>query len=306
MQILSLGAPQALESCCVALGFFDGVHLGHAAVLRAAAEAARAQGLPFLVYTFRAADAPKGEAALLSDDGERAALFAALLADYCIFDDFSTARTLSAERFVSELLCRRLHARVAVSGEDFRFGYRATGDVSLLSRLLAAEGARTLTLPPVMQNGIPISSSRIRTALAEGDVLTAASLLGRPYALTLPVLHGQARGHEMGFPTANQALPAGRAIPADGVYVTEGITADGRCFRGVTDIGYRPTVKGRERRMETHLLDFSGDLYGAPLTVRFLARLRGEAVFSDLSALGEQIKKDVMEARTWKTQNGSN
>lgn len=309
MQILSLPAlvPQALsKSTCVALGFFDGVHRGHAAVLTSAAARAREAGYAFLVYTFATADAPKADAALLSTDRERAALFASLGAEYCVFDDFSAVRTVMPAHFVRDMLCACLGARVAVIGEDFRFGYRAAGDTALLARLFSECGGEVLALPPVMHGGSPISSSRIRAALAEGDVPLVAALLGRPYALTLPVTHGQARGHGMGFPTANQALPTGRAIPADGVYVTDCVLADGRTLRGVTDIGLRPTVAGQERRMETHLLDFSGDLYGAPMTVRFLARLRDEAAFPTLSALTEQIRKDALEARTWKTENGSN
>lgn len=309
MQILSLPGLLPAElpgDTCVALGFFDGVHRGHAAVLQAAAEYAKKNRLSFLVYTFAAADAPKGDAALLSDDGERAALFSSLGAEYCVFDDFSATRTLSPERFVSDILCGLLRARIAVSGEDFRFGHRAVGDVTLLSHLLADRGGRTVTVPPVMRGGFPISSSRVRKALALGDAAEAAALLGRPYALTLPVVHGQELGRSIGFPTANQPLPEGRAIPRDGVYVTECVLPDGRALLGVSDIGMRPTVAGKARRMESHLINFSGDLYGAPLTVRFLARLRDEAAFPTLSALTEQIKKDVMEAEKWKMQNGSN
>ena len=309
MQVLSLPGMTACEpprAACCALGFFDGVHRGHLAVLAEAAARARALDLPLLVYTFRASDAPKGDAALLSDDGERAALFASLGASYCVFDDFSAARTIPADRFVRDVLLGAICARVAVVGADFRFGYRAAGDVPLLARLMADAGGETVALPPVLHGDLPISSSRIRAALSEGDVALATALLGRPHEMTLPILHGEARGRTMGFPTANQALPEGRAIPRDGVYVTECVTEDGETLYGVTDIGLRPTVHGRERRMETHLLDFSGDLYGAPLTVRFLARLRGEATFSTLAALTAQINKDVLEARAWKTRNGSN
>ena len=309
MQILSLPAlapAMPMGNTCVALGFFDGVHRGHTAVLEAAAARARALGLSFLVYTFAMADAPKADAPLLSTDAERAALFASIGADYCVFDNFSAARTTPPECFVREALSQTLGARLAVVGEDFRFGYRAAGDAALLCTLMAECGGEAVVIPPVSLGGATISSSRIRAALAAGEVTEAAALLGRPYALTLPVCHGKALGRTIGFPTANQALPDGRALPADGVYVTECTTADGRTVRGVTDIGLRPTVSGRKRRMETYLIDFSGDLYGAPLTVGFLARLRGEAAFPTLSALTEQIKNDVKEARAWKTQNGSN
>ena len=267
---------------------------------------ARALGLPLVVYTFSAADAPKADAPLLSTDAGRAALFAACGASFCVFDDFSAARTIPPEDFVRGLLFDTLGARAAVVGEDFRFSFRAAGDAPLLRCLMAAHGGETLILSPVLHGGAPISSSRIRAALGTGDVCLAAALLGRPYALTLPVVHGQELGRTIGFPTANQAIPTGRAIPADGVYVTECETADGRTLRGVTDIGIRPTVAGNGWRMETHLIDFSGDLYGAPLTVRFLARLRDEVTFNTVAALTAQIKKDRMEAMQWKPQNGSN
>ena len=287
-------------AACVALGFFDGVHRAHTAVLERARREAAARGLPLLVYTFRGDDGPKGDARRLSSDDERLALLAAVGAELCALDLFSTARDTSPEDFVQAVLIGELHAAVTVVGEDFRFGKGARGDAALLSVLMQAAGREAITVSAVTEGGVPISSTRIRAALVEGDVAEAALLLGRPFTLTLPILRGAALGRTLGFPTANQIPPAGRALPADGVYVTEVVTPDGVRRRAVTDIGVRPTVNGRERRIETHILDYTGDLYGKPLTVTFLAHLRGEAVHPDLAALTAAITNDIEEAKRWK------
>lgn len=306
MEILSLKelspvpAPPAFVA---ALGFFDGVHTAHTAVLGRAAEAAAARSLPFLVFTFTAADAPKG-ALLLSEDEERAALFAAAGATHAVFAPFSEVASLSPEAFVS-YLTGTLHVRLAVTGESFRFGHGAAGDTHRLAALMRAAGGDALALPSLLYEGEPISSSRIRQALSLGDCERAAALLGRPYALTLPVLHGRHLGHVLGFPTANLHPPGRRALPAFGVYRTAVTLPDGRVLPGVTDVGRRPTVSGEETRVETHILDFSGDLYAKTLTVAFLGRLREERCFASLAALTEQIKADCEEVRKWILQNGS-
>ena len=306
MEILSLSAMHpvnAPSASVVALGFFDGVHRAHVAVLETAAREARRRGLPLLVFTFAAADAPK-DGALLSTDAERAALFRAAGAEYCVFCDFSSVVSLSPEEFVREYLIGLCHTAVAVSGEDFRFGYRAAGDSRLLAELMAAAGGTAVALPPVLLGGAPISSTRIRRALEEGDCETAAELLGRPYSVTYPVLHGDGLGHGLGFPTANQVPPPSRMLPARGVYRTAVTLEDGSSYIGVTNVGVRPTVEGEQMRIETHLLHFSGELYGRRMTVAFLAGLRGEKKFSSLRELSEQIEKDCEEVRTWMLQNG--
>ena len=305
MEILSLPAltpVPAPAASVVALGFFDGVHTAHAAVLAKAAAVAAARGLPLLLFTFSAADAPKG-APLLSGDEERAALFFAAGATHVVFAPFSALADMAPEAFVAYLV-DKAHVGVAVTGENFRFGRGAVGDAPLLARLMRAHGGEAYAVPSQCFEGAPISSSRIRRALADGDCRLATALLGRPYALTMPVTHGRHLGHVLGFPTANFRPPARRALPAFGVYGTEVTLPDGRILRGVTDVGRRPTVRGEEVRVETHILDYSGDLYGSMLTVAFLGRVREERCFSSLSALTEQIKRDCEEVRAWKQQNG--
>ncbi|MBQ2719239.1 MAG: riboflavin biosynthesis protein RibF [Clostridia bacterium] len=307
MKILKAAAPLgtlAPRGCVVALGFFDGVHRAHAAVLAAAREEALRSALPLLVFTFRAEDAPKVGTPHLSDDAQRAALFAAAGADMAVFSEFSALSHLTPEAFVDTVLVGALGTRVAVTGDGFRFGHRAAGDAACLGRLLAKHGAAAVALPPVLHGGEPISSTRVRQALERGDCAEATALLGRPYDLTLPVVRGDGRGVGLGFPTANLCPPAGRALPRFGVYVTRVGLPDGKAAFGVTDVGTRPTVAGSEVRLETHILDHTGELYGEPLTLEFLTRLRGEVKFSSLSELSERIRMDCEEVRIWLRQNG--
>ena len=307
MEILTLPAltpTEAPAACVAALGFFDGVHRAHTAVIRAAAREAHRLGLPLLVFTFAAAAAPKAGTMRLSTDRERAARFYEAGASLAVFADFPSFATLSPEEFVSSVLAFRLGVSLAVVGENFRFGYRAAGDVLSLRRLMEAEGGGAYIVPSILEGGEPISSTRIREALAAGDCERAAALLGRPYAVTLPVLHGAALGTSLGFPTANQSPEDGRMLPQGGVYRTVVTLPDGESYDGVTNVGTRPTVGGGGTRIETHLLDFSGDLYGKTVEVAFLSRLRGEIAFPTLDALKEQINKDCKEVRTWQRQNG--
>ena len=307
MEILhlpDLTPTEAPAACVAALGFFDGVHRAHRAVLAAASAAARHLSLPLLVFTFRSDDGPKGTAPRLTDDAERAALFAEIGASLAVFSDFSAIAATSPEEFISSMLTFRLGATLAVAGADFRFGYRAAGDVLSLRRLMEAEGGKAHIVPSIQRGGAPISSTRIRAALAAGDCEEATLLLGRPYTLTLPVLRGASLGATLGFPTANQCPPPSRMIPASGVYRTTVTLPSGETLDGVTDVGTRPTVGGTETRIETHIVDYTGDLYGQRLQVAFHARLRGEMTFPSLDALRAQIEKDSQEVRTWRTQNG--
>ena len=213
-------------------------------------------------------------------------------------------KTPKGRRRISTSTAVASHAAAAAVGEDFRFGRGAAGDASLLGSAFAAAGGECRVLTPLLDGGAPISSSRIRAMLAAGDVSGAARLLGRPYSLTLPVLRGKSLGHTLGFPTANQVPGEGRAIPRFGVYVTGVTLPDGTSYFGITDVGTRPTVSGSEVRIETHLLGFSGDLYGKSLTVAFLHRLRDERTFSSLSELTERITEDCKEAKEWILANG--
>jgi riboflavin kinase/FMN adenylyltransferase len=292
--------PAAARGGAVALGNFDGVHLGHAHVLRTA-HAARPDA-PRAVLTFephpRELFRPDDPPFRLTLPAERAAALAALGVDLLYELPFDTAFSeINAERFVTEVLHRGIGARHLVCGPDFAFGHRRGGSVAFLAARAEALGIGLTIATPFGDAAGPISSSRIRRALQDGYPEQATALLGRPWAIVGTVAHGDARGRTIGFPTAN--IPLGRHLePARGVYAVTVRLPDGAIVPGVANIGRRPTVSaGTESRLEVHLFDFAGDLYDSSLTVALHAFLRGERRFSGLDALRAQIAEDAAAAR---------
>ena len=297
----SLPVP-AQERCIIALGCFDGVHLGHEAVIREALRASGERSLPLSVFSFQ--EPPKNlfatqKVPVLTPLDEKAARIEALGADtlFCVPFDRTIAE-MSAEAFFA-LLCEDLGACHIVCGFNFTFGAHGRGDTALLQSLCEQKGIGLSVLPPAMQDGEPISSSRIRAYLLEGNTEKAASLLGRPYSLTAPVEQGQHLARSFGIPTANQCFPTGQAVPRYGVYAVSACV-DGRAHRGVANVGMRPTVKGHLLCCETHLFDLSADLYGKELTVEFLHFLRPEQTFDSVDALFAQIRLDIERAKAYK------
>lgn len=292
--------PAAARGGTVALGNFDGVHLGHAHVLHTA-HAARPDA-PRAVLTFephpRELFRPDDPPFRLTLPAERAAALAALGVDLLYELPFDTAFSeITAERFVAEVLHRGIGARHLVCGPDFAFGHRRGGSVAFLAARAEALGIGLTVATPFGDAAGPISSSRIRRALQDGYPEQATALLGRPWAIAGTVAHGDARGRTIGFPTAN--IPLGRHLePARGVYAVTVRLPDGATVPGVANIGRRPTVSaGTESRLEVHLFDFAGDLYGSALTVALHAFLRGERRFAGLDALRAQIADDAAAAR---------
>lgn len=296
----------APKASVVSIGFFDGVHRGHRHLLSLAKQYAEKKGLPLLVFSFFGEGGPKRGDRLQSDRERAAALYAAG-ADTVVFAEFSSLRDLSPRSFVREILFAQCHAEAAFTGENFRFGKGASGDAEALSFLMKEEGKEAYAVPSLTFEGAPISSASVKAALAAGDCEKAAAILGHPYTLTLPVSRGDGRGEGLSFPTANQRKRAGCFFPKEGVYVTrcrvEGVD---EAYLGITDIGTRPTFAGEERRIETHLLDFSGDLYGKELSVSFCHFVRNEEKFASREALIARLRKDEEEARIWKASNGIN
>ena len=292
--------PEALRGATVALGNFDGVHLGHAHVLRAA-HGAR-PGAKLAVLSFephpRELFRPDDPAFRLTLSAERAEALAALGVQTVYempFDrDFSL---LSAEAFVDEVLHRGVGAAHLSCGPDFAFGHRRGGDVGLLAARAEALGIGLTVVPPLVDAQGPISSTRIRRLLQDGYPERAAAELGRPWAVRGPVTHGDKRGRTIGFPTAN--VPLGRHLePARGVYAVRARLADGTVAPGVANIGRRPTVnEGTESRVEAHLFDFEGDLYGQEIAVGLHAFLRAERKFASFDELRAQIVADAEQAR---------
>jgi riboflavin kinase/FMN adenylyltransferase len=293
----------------VTIGAFDGVHLGHQAVLRLVRELAVARGLAATVLTFdrhpaevvRPGSAPK---VLTTLEQKLELLEATGSVDECVVLPFDAARSKEpAEQFVEELLASALRARLVVVGADFHFGHRRHGDVPLLQLMGAELGFETIGLglvaAPDRETGVPYSSTRIRELIAHGDVEGAAAMLGRPHEVRGTVERGDARGRELGFPTANVGVPANICLPADGVYAGTFSGADGIARPAAISAGRRPTFYAEAGMflVEAHVLDFDGNLYDQPARVRFTHRLRGQERFDDVADLVAQMHRDVEAVR---------
>jgi riboflavin kinase / FMN adenylyltransferase len=274
----------------VAVGTFDGVHLGHREVIRGADSVLTFEPHPLSVI------APPRAPRLLTTLERKAELVGGLGVQELVvvpFDAEFAAR--SAQRFVDEVLAGALRATHVSVGENFRFGHGAEGDPDLLR----ADGRFEVRVAPLVEaDGEVVSSSHIRGLVLGGAVEYADQLLGAPFTVTDEVVHGDKRGRELGFPTANIIPREGYVTPGHGVYACRATTEDGRAYAAATNVGVRPMfVTGRGELIEAFLLDFDGDLYGTRLRVEFLKRLRGEKRFDSVEALVEQMGHDVDEAR---------
>lgn len=297
----------------VTIGAYDGVHLGHRAVIGEVRRVAAERGLRTVVVTFDRHPAsvvrPESAPKLLTDLEQKLELLATMGVDATYVVHFDEERAAeSAEDFVDDLLVARLDARFVVVGEDFRFGHRRGGDVALLremglSRGFAVEGLDLVAPVDVDGRGAAeISSTMIRRMLAEGDVVGAAHQLGRPHEVRGTVERGDGRGGpDLGFPTANLRIDPAIQLPAEGVYAGWFRRSDGSIVGTAISLGHRPTFYARptgEPLLECHLLDFSGDLYGESVAVRFVERLRSEERFESVDALIAKMTEDVERTRT--------
>lgn len=273
----------------VAVGTFDGVHLGHRAVIDGADTVLTFDPHPAFVI------APGGAPRLLTDLPRRAELIATLGVREVVvipFDDEFASH--SAEQFVDSVLVRSLGATHVSVGENFRFGHQARGDTALLT---SDERFETRVVPLLEIDGEVVSSSHIRGLVLGGAVEYADRLLGAPFTVVGEVAHGDKRGRTLGFPTANLVPQDGYVVPGHGVYACRATTADGSVRVAATNVGVRPMFEtGRGELIEAYLVDFEGDLYGTELRVEFLKRLRGEKRFESVDALIEQMQRDVDDA----------
>lgn len=292
-----------LAKGAVALGFFDGCHLGHQVILRTALErgGSRCGVLTFPEHPGQAIPG-RQPPPLLTTSRERIGLLEGFGLRVFLRDFDREFSTWSCERFAQEILADCLGVAHVVVGHDYRFGHRAAGDVERLSKLGESLGFETTVIPPVLSGpgeSLVISSTKIRQAVAEGELEFAATLLGRPYAVEAEVVAGQRRGRTIGFPTANLGFPAEKVQPPFGVLAVMVTLPDASRVPGVANFGLRPTVEraAAAPRLEVHLLDFSGDLYGARLKVELLSHLRSERKFDSLESLREQIQCDAQQAR---------
>jgi len=295
------GDPVAARGSVVCIGAFDGVHLGHRAVLARARERARELNLDAVVASFeplpREFFAHGRAVARLSNVREKIEQFRDAQVDRALLLRFNAAlAAMSAQDFVERVLVRRLNAREVWVGEGFRFGHARSGDVDLLQRLGSEHGFTAQALAPVVIEGERISSSAIREALAGGSFALAARWLGRPFAIGGHVVRGQQLGRKLGYPTANVRLGS-RTSPVDGIFAVRVHGIDEAVHPGVASLGVRPTVNGKEPLLEAHVFDFDGDLYGRRIQVEFVEKLRDEEKFADLDAMVKQIDRDAEQAR---------
>ena len=288
----------------IALGFFDGVHKGHGALLRRAYEVAEGMNAIPAAVTFDAhpTQVILGQSSpLLTTPAERADLMRRLygIQDVIVARFDHMLMHMSWQDFVTELLIRQHGAVHLVAGHDFRFGYRGEGTPEKLKQLCTELGVGCDIIPPVEVDGIRISSSYIRTLVAQGEVERAMEFLGHPHTLTDQVRHGKKIGTRLGFPTMNLQIPADSVVPAFGVYATR-VWVDDESYIAATNVGVRPTVgDDRPVTVEGSLMDFSGNLYGKNVRMEFYRLIRPEQKFDSLDALRAQIARDVQQVRTY-------
>lgn len=292
--------PSGLEHTVVAIGNFDGVHLGHQALLQKARDIADQRGWPLLVLTFephpRQFFQPDIKPFRITPASVKAQVFENLVRpDFYVSMDFDSAlASLSSDEFINDVLVGYCRAKTVIIGQDFRFGKGRCGNVETLRSCGAFE---TLAFDVVTTGGQAVSSSRVRDCLQNADIAQANTLLGWEWYIESEVIHGDKRGREMGFPTANMRF-GGAIVPSYGIYAVRILIAGEKEWRiGAANIGTRPMFEIDEPLLETHIFDFNGEIYGKVLKVRPIIKLRDEMKFDSLDALIEQIAKDCDKAR---------
>ncbi|MBS4784811.1 MAG: riboflavin biosynthesis protein RibF [Clostridiales bacterium] len=286
-----------LADTVVALGFFDGIHRGHTRVIGGAVEYGVAHGLTPCVFTFSApqGDSPKPAGELIQTETVKRYLLEQMGVDYVFCPAFEEFRGLTPEEFVQDVLVGRFRARMVFCGENFHFGRNAAGTVETLTVLGRQYGLEVTALPLERENGEVISSTAIRRALKAGEIELADRMLGHPFTLIAPVVHGRELGRQWNYPTANQNFPPEQIIPRNGVYATVAVV-DGRRYAGSTNVGSKPTVDGGSVLSETFLVGYDGDLYGRELVVEFHHFIRGEKKFDSIAELRRAIAENTETA----------
>lgn len=302
------GVLQAPAAAAIAIGKFDGVHIGHAALLQEMRNMAAASSgsLQSVVFTF--SPSPEfyfsgGRTGCLTTDAEKRRLFEEEGADVVVEFPFNkeTAST-EPEAFVRSILVEKLHAKYVFAGSDFSFGYNGRGNVRMLEEMGKEYGFQTVCLPKVMRDGEAVSSTRIRREIAAGNIAAANGLLGRAYSFTGEVVHGRQLGRDLGMPTLNQQIPAEKYLPPFGVYFSR-TEVGGRAYDGITNIGMKPTVGGSaEPLAETYLYDFHDDIYGETVTTGLLHFRRPERKFPSVEELGETMRQDMAAGRAFHSE----
>ena len=300
MSVLSDFAVWPRGPLSIAIGVFDGVHIGHQALIRQTAEGAKHLEGRALAATFDPlpiqALAPGAPPSALSDVDDRVRLLHAAGADDVVVFHFTKDfAALTADEFVRRLVGAAEVRRIYV-GEDFQFGHGRGGNVGTLAAAGPEQGFEVVVATPLMEGAEVVSSTRIRNLLLAGDVTAAARLLGRPYGVKGKVVHGEKRGRELGFPTINLSVPLQRLLPRDGIYAMTVRVRDEE-VTAAASLGVRPTFGGGDRTLEAYLLDWKGDVYGDTIEAAFVKRLRDELRFASAEELTRQIARDVDATR---------
>lgn len=298
--------------CVLTIGVFDGVHRGHAQLISRAVNAAKARGFPSVLMTFdphpMEVVRPGSHPAQLTTLARRAELAEELGIDvFCVMPFTSEFMKLTPERYAHEILVERMHVAEVVVGDNFTFGKKAAGDVPMLREIGARFGFEVDGVTLLGEHAVTLSSTYIRACVDAGDMVAANEALGRPHRVEGVVVHGDGRGRQLGFPTANVAPPMHSAIPADGVYAAWftvlgrgsklGTVVPGERYMAAVSVGTNPTFSGRARTVEAFVLDGDADLYGQHVAVDFVSRLRGMVKFNSVDDLVEQMGVDAVDAR---------
>jgi riboflavin kinase/FMN adenylyltransferase len=306
MQVINSSTGSNIFNCStgVGLGNFDGLHIGHMALINTLIREARLNGLKSIVYTFTKHPEnilrKKLITPLLSTETKKTELLGETCLDFLYFDEFTEEFSrLTPEDFVKQVLLDRFNIKLAVVGFDYKFGYKGQGDVTLLKRLGQKYGFKVIVIPQIKCDNEPISSTRIRKFIINGDLEMVYKLLGRNYSITADVVSGRRVGNTIGFPTANIHPEMFLVLPQNGVYITKTLL-DGKLYNSMTNVGFNPTFEvGNTKNVETHILDFNEDIYGKKIEVFFLKKVRDEKKFDSVDDLIQQIKSDMKQTRTF-------
>ena len=286
------------KNTAVALGYFDGVHIGHQFLIGQAKEYAQQNNLSPAVFTFtkNIKLGHKGKDILSLQQKVR--IMSEMGVELFYSPDFIAFAGFTPEEFVEDILIESMGAKAVFCGENFFFGKNRAGNVEVLREICAKNGVEVFIVPTVELDGITVSSSEIRKALSEGNIEFANKMLGRPYSIDFEVVHGKKLGRQMGTPTINQIYPDSMCTPKEGVYITATIV-DGKCYPSATGYGDRPTVNGTYQSCETTISDFSGDLYDKNVQVKFFKYLFPTQKFENISQLAQMIEQALEEARKY-------
>lgn len=284
---------------CIALGSFDGVHVGHQKLVEMLKYNANLFDCTSMIYTFgvhpRRILKPNKSLYMITSSSQRADIMAEIGVDVLFLESFEQVMNLSAEQFFQDILIGKFNAKCVIVGYNFKFGRHNEGDAHKLAELGKKHGIKIEVVPPVIVNDEVVSSSLIRHRIHEGHVDVVPKFLGRTYSIQGKVTHGKQNGKAMGIRTANIEPGDEAIVPLKGVYITD-TKIDGVVYKSITNVGLNPTFKGNKLMIETHVLDFDGDLYDKEIEVYFFKRLRDEVAFHNAEELKNQIKKDI-EAR---------